>query len=171
MKLPVLLALALCAGCSKSKNAEPERKPVTEPQVRRKLDALQFTLPPGWTQTLDDIWIFHSPKTAERPDTVVRIDHAPYAMPRNAKDYVQRRVDHYWDQGTTAEVVSQEDRPGGFAATVRVAPAIDPKHPKLEYYAIWTVGDELLRCECEWVPDEALRDQIAALCKSARWGQ
>jgi hypothetical protein len=75
-----------------------------------------------------------------------------------------------WDAGVKGELVGKaEDWPGGFAATYKVTAPVDPKHPSLTFLAVWKVGGELLECAGRVVPNEKARDQVRAMCKSARW--
>lgn len=171
--LIVVLALGL-AACSKGRSDQPAATspaPVAEEAPRRAVSSLKITLPPGWTRNDadNDMIIFTSPKLPDGRDTVARIDHAGGRAVATAKELIAARIEHHWDKGVTAEIVKEEPMPGGFAATARVTAPVDPQHPKLEYYSIWKVEDQVLFCECEWVPDEAIRDQIASLCNSAHF--
>ncbi len=134
------------------------------------LAALETTLPAGWTSEYDrdlDRWLFTLPAQGhERPAIHAHLAQLSAAIPPSAKDYLTLR-EQLWDKGTVAEIVEQQTLPDGFAMTVNVKPAVDPTHPKHETYVLRHAGDTWLDCQCEWVPDDAIRDQVLALCESA----
>jgi hypothetical protein len=81
--------------------------------------------------------------------------------------YLAQRL-KYWDQGTTAEIEKREGVKDGFAMTVVVKPAADPTHPKRETYVVRQLGNVWYQCMSEWIPDDAIRDQLVGLCKSLK---
>jgi hypothetical protein len=135
------------------------------PADGRALDALAFTVPSGWTAELDagGQWNFES------NGVEARLNRAPKNVPTTGSGYLEYKIEWCWDPGTTADLVDNQSRPGGFGATMLVRDAEDPDNPRLAYHAVWEVDGVRLRCEADRVPDEHVRDQIAALCGSARW--
>jgi hypothetical protein len=144
----------------------PKKTP-PPPAEGRALDGLKLTLPEGWTGAQDDAgqWNFELASSG----VTARLNRAPAGVPGTASGYLEYKIDWCWDPGTSADLVANESRPGGFAATMLVRDAEDPDHPRLAYHAVWEVDGVRLRCEADRVGDEATRDQIAALCDSARW--
>jgi len=128
--------------------------------------AAPVTVPAGWTaeQDVDGRWSFRLPSGA-----TVRLDRAPADVATTATGYLEYKLEWSWDPGTSADIVSSESRPGGFAATLLVRTADDPDHPRLAYHAVWNADGVRTRCEADALPDEASRDQVAAMCASARW--
>ncbi len=180
MRYLVVLALwiAACgqkdapkAPAPKSEAAKTEAPPPAPPiqaEKPKKLDGLKVTLPDGWKSEYiadSDLWVFQAPLADGRSSTT-RIGHAPTSLPNAADAYIEHKKKG-WVQGTTAEIVTQEPRPGGFAATLKVNVGGTDPNPKTEYHAVFEVGGTRLRCENEWIPEDALRDQVAALCRSA----
>jgi hypothetical protein len=186
--LIAVLVTAAAAGCEKadeheSRSASPAvaRPPVAAtkavanepaktppaPAEGRALDGLAFTIPSGWTaeQDVSGQWIFQLQGT----DVIARLNRAPDHVPTTGSGYLEYKVEWCWDPGTTADLVDNQSRPGGFGATMLVRDAEDPDKPRLAYHAVWEVDGVRLRCEADRVPDASVRDQIAALCSSARW--
>ena len=145
--------------------APAPRRTSPAPAEGRPLDDLRFTVPSGWTVELDGSgqWNFES------RGVTARLNRAPEGVPTTASGYLEYKVDWCWDPGATAELVTIDSRPDGFAATMLVRDPEDPDHPRTAYHAIWDLDGVRLRCEADRVPDDATRDQIAALCDSARW--
>ncbi len=174
MKLAILLVLAACGRDTKTILEAPPRgsaaaKPAA-PSARPKIAALTTTLPTGWTSQYDagiDMWIFTSPKLADGRTTIAHLAQLSAAVAPSPEDYLALR-EHLWDKGTTAAIVGQQKLADGFAMTVNVKPAIDPTREKRETYVLRHVGATWLDCQCEWVPDDAIRDQVIALCSSAK---
>ena len=166
-----LLTLALVACTSKSDAPlRSESKPAPKAEQTHKIDKLQMTVPDGWTATYDadgDKWLFESPKLADGRTANARIERAPESAVASPDAYLAqlRRV---WDAGTTAELEKRESVKGGFAMTLVVKPAADPAHPKRETYVIRELGSVWYQCLSEWIPDDATRDQVMALCKSLK---
>ena len=135
------------------------------PAEGRALDTLAFEIPDGWTAERDESgqWNF------EGNGVAARLNRAPENVPTTASGYLEYKVEWCWDPGTTADLVDNQSRPGGFGATMLVRYAENPDSPRLAYHAVWTVDGVRLRCEADRVPDESVRDEIAALCGSARW--
>lgn len=140
-------------------------KTTPPPAEGRALDTLAFDLPSGWSAEQDSSgqWNFESDGVA------ARLNRAPENVPTTASGYLEYKIEWCWDPGTTADLVENQSRPGGFGATMLVRDAENPDSPRLAYHAVWTVDGVRLRCEADRVPDEATRDEIAALCGSARW--
>lgn len=147
------------------KKAKPATKTPPPPAEGRALDALAFDLPSGWSAEHDSSgqWNFESNGVA------ARLNRAPENVPTTASGYLEYKIEWCWDPGTTADLVENQSRPSGFGATMLVRDAENPDSPRLAYHAVWTVDGVRLRCEADRVPDETVRDEIAALCGSARW--
>jgi hypothetical protein len=178
------LALAL-AACGKA-DAPPtkgEAKPATAPppspmsptappsaQEAHKIATLQMAVPDGWTAKYDaewDKWLFETPPIADGRTASARIERAPARAVASPEAYLAHRI-RYWDHGAKATIVKRERVKDGFAMTVELRPAADPDHPKLETYVIRQLGNVWYQCMSEWIPDDAIRDQLVGLCKSLK---
>jgi hypothetical protein len=168
----------LLAGCEKSAPPAPpppakpaEAAPPAAAAPERDLQTIKVTLPEGWTKKDygdRDFVLFETPLPDGRTANM-RITRATAKTPTNARAYVDAKLASYWDKGVVAKILAEEPLPGGFGATLSLMTPSDPQRPKLEYHAVRDAGDQHLHCECEWAPDEKIRDQVAALCKSASW--
>lgn len=141
-------------------------------EARKTISTIKVDLPSDWKREQgDEAVIFEAPRSKEAPPAIARIKRAgelPDASSEGFTKYMKRT--ERWDEGTKGELIGEAEQwPGGFAATYKVIPAVDPKRPKLEFLAVWKVGGELLECEGRIVPNETARDLIRAICKSARW--
>lgn len=179
MRPSAWIVAVLLAGCEKSAPpaavAPPSPPPPPPPAATappRDLQTLKVTLPDGWVKVEKykdkDFVLFETPLPDGRTANM-RITYATPRTPTTARAYVDDKLAHYWDPGCKAKILTEETLPGGFAATVELTAAADPQHPKLEFHSVHDAGDQHLHCECEWAPDEKIRDQVAALCKSASW--
>jgi hypothetical protein len=169
------LVLALVACGTPESAPKPETTPATPTpapieQKPQKLDTLTMALPPEWTSTYDaewDKWLFTTPPIADGRTASARIERAPTNAVASPDAYLHHRL-RYWDKGTTAEIEKRQNVKGGFAMTVVVKPAVDPDRPKRETYVIRQLGNVWYQCLSEWVPDDAIRDQLLALCTSVK---
>jgi uncharacterized protein DUF4242 len=173
MRCSFFIVIIALGGCGKNEPPKAADVPALAPAPRaerKDMRTVRVVLPEGWTKIIGetDIVVFETPLLDGRTVNM-RIQHAPAALATNVDAYVKAKLDYYWDKGCTAEIIARGELPGGFAATIRLTTVADPQRPKLEYYAVFNVGDQKLHCECEWAPDEKFRDQVAALCKSATW--
>jgi hypothetical protein len=169
--LALTLALALVA-CGKSETATKQQpKPAPEPrQEPMKIDKLQMTVPDGWTAKYDaewDKWLFETTPIPDGRTTSARIERAAPNAVASPEAYLAQRL-KYWDAGTKAEIESRAGVKDGFAMTVVVRPAVDPERPKRETYVVRQFGNVWYQCMSEWIPDDAIRDQLLALCKSLK---
>jgi hypothetical protein len=161
----VAAALAACGRQDAPPKVEPKAAPMRE---QKKLDTLHMTVPDGWTSNYDsdgDKWLFESPKLADGRTTYARIERAPLNAVASPDAYLAQLFKH-WDAGTTATFEKRATVKDGFAMTLVVKPAVDPDHPKRETYVIRELGSVWYQCLSEWIPDDATRDQLLALCKS-----
>lgn len=172
----------LCAACGRDTDAILKAPPksrlgsagsagsaaVVKPLARVKLDGLTTTLPTGWTATYDSLgrWSFTSPKLADGRETTAQLAQISVAVEPTPEDYLALRA-HLLDKGTSATIVATQTLPDGFAMTVEVTPAAAPDRPKHEIYVLRHLGVTWLDCQCEWVPNDVIRDQVIALCASA----
>jgi len=72
------------------------------------------------------------------------------------------------DPGTKATIESRSGVKDGFAMTIVVNGPPDPKQPRRETYVVRQLGSGWYQCVSEWIPDDAFRDQVIALCKSLK---
>ncbi len=170
MRWLVAIAIAI-AGCSSPKRDEAKQEPPpAHEQKPQKLDHLHMVVPDGWTAAYDaewDKWLFDTPPIADGRTANARIERAdPHAV-ASPEAYLAQRL-KYWDQGTTADIEKREGVKDGFAMTVVVKPAVDPTHPKRETYVVRQLGNVWYQCMSEWIPDDAIRDQLVGLCKSLK---
>lgn len=168
--LVVVVGLAACSSPKRDDQKEaPAPAPVAE-QKPQTIEHLQMAVPEGWTAAYDaewDKWLFDTPPIADGRTANARIERAdPHAV-ASPDAYLAQRL-KYWDQGTTAEIEKREGVKDGFAMTVVVKPAVDPAHPKRETYVVRQLGNVWYQCMSEWIPDDAIRDQLVALCKSLK---
>jgi hypothetical protein len=171
------VALALVA-CGKS-DAPPQREakpapapmsPTAPPSAEHKIDKLQMAVPDGWTAKYDaewDKWLFETPPIPDGRTASARIERAPARAVASPEAYLAHRI-RYWDHGAKATIEKRESVKDGFAMTVLLRPAADPDHPKRETYVIRQLGNVWYQCMSEWIPDDAIRDQLVALCKSLK---
>lgn len=166
----IALAIALVA-CGKQTEPPSKTKPIEAPVVEQKphkLDTLKMVLPAGWTSTYDaewDTWLFTTPPIPDGRTASARIERADPSAVASPDAYLHKRL-ALWDKGTTATIESRASVKDGFAMTVVVTPAVDPDHPKRETYVVRELGSVWYQCMSEWIPDEATRDQLLALCTS-----
>jgi hypothetical protein len=99
--------------------------------------------------------------------TTVRLDRADERYVASPDSYLVH-LKKGWDEGTTASIDSRATVKDGFAMTITVKPAVDPDHPKRETHVIRQLGNVWYQCLSEWIPDDATRDQLLALCKSLK---
>jgi len=178
MRPSAWMIAVLLAGCEKSappadpSPSAPSPPPPAATPPPLDLQALKVTLPDGWVKVAKykdrDFVLFETPLPDGRTANM-RITPATPRTPTNARAYVDDKLAHDWDPGCKAKILTEETLPGGFAATIELTAAADPQHPKLEFHSVHDVGDRRIHCECEWAPDEKIRDQVAAICKSASW--
>jgi hypothetical protein len=74
----------------------------------------------------------------------------------------------HWDEGTKAVFESRQGVKDGFAMTIVVTPARCPCSPKRETFVVRQLGNVWYQCSAEWITDDAMRDQLVALCKSVK---
>jgi hypothetical protein len=132
------------------------------------IETMKATLPEGWTSRYDQaskVWVF-STKTADGRPVYTHLQRFTAAVAPTADDYLAMRK-RIWDKGTTAELIEHHKLADGFEMTVTVKPAVAPTHPTRETYVLRQSGDSWLDCQCEGVPDDAIRDQVIAVCSSA----
>lgn len=172
----LLLLLAALIACNNhddaaAPNREPAAKPAAKPaRPPQKLDTLTMAVPDGWKAEYDkdgDKWLFTTPPIPDGRTANARIERADNRAVASPDAYLHKRLE-YWDKGTTAEIEKRESVKDGFAMTVTVKPAVDPAHPKREMYVVRQLGNVWYQCMSEWVPDDAMRDQLLALCKSLK---
>lgn len=138
------------------------------PKPLGSLETMKSTLPANWTSEYDKdskVWVFATKAPDGRP-VYTHLQRFMAAVAPTPEDYLAMRK-RIWDAGTTAEIAEQHKLADGFDMTVTVKPAVDPTHPKRETYVLRKSGDSWLDCQCEWVPDDAIRDQVIAVCSSA----
>ncbi len=168
----VALGVALLVACGKDtpRRDDVKQRPA-EPHVEQKpqkLDHLHMTVPDGWTSKYEaewDKWLFETPPIPDGRTANARIERASPNAVASPDAYLAQRL-KYWDAGTTAEIEKREGVKDGFAMTVVVKPAVDPAHPKRETYVVRQLGNVWYQCMSEWIPDDAIRDQLLGLCKS-----
>jgi len=138
------------------------------PKPLGSIETMKSTLPEGWTSEYEKdskVWLFSTKAPDGRP-VYTHLQRFNAAVAPTPEDYLAMRM-RIWDKGTTAEISEQHKLADGFEMTVTVKPAIDPTRPKRETYVLRKSGDSWLDCQCEWVPDDAIRDQVIAACSSA----
>ena len=138
------------------------------PKPLGSLETMKSTLPASWTSEYDKdskVWLFSTKAPDGRP-VYTHLQRFTAAVAPTPDDYLAMRK-RIWDAGTTAEITEQHKLADGFEMTVTVKPAVDPTRPKRETYVLRKSGDSWLDCQCEWVPDDAIRDQVIAVCSSA----
>jgi hypothetical protein len=138
------------------------------PKPLGSLEAMKSTLPANWTSEYDKdtkVWVFSTKADDGRP-VYTHLARFQAAIAPSPEDYLEMRK-RIWDKGTTAEIVEQHELADGIAMTVNVKPEVDPSHPKRETYVLRKSGDSFLDCQCEWVPTDAIRDQVISVCSSA----
>jgi hypothetical protein len=138
------------------------------PKPLGSLETMKSTLPEGWTSEYEKdskVWLFATKAPDGRP-VYTHLQRFMAAVAPTPEDYLAMRV-RIWDKGTTAEIAEQHKLADGFEMTVTVKPAIDPSRPKRETYVLRKSGESWLDCQCEWVPNDAIRDQVIAVCSSA----
>jgi hypothetical protein len=168
-RLAVAFAIVACGTSEQApqKKAKPAEAPAAT-QKPHTIDTLRMTLPAGWTSTYDaerDTWLFTTPPIADGRTASARIERADPSAVASPDAYLHKRL-ALWDKGTTASIESRQSVKDGFAMTVVVKPAIDPDHPKREAYVVRELGSVWYQCLSEWIPDDATREQLLALCKS-----
>jgi hypothetical protein len=166
-----VVVLAVLAACGSHDSAQPAKHDeATHEQKPQKLDHLQMALPAGWTSQYNadtDQWLFTTPPLADGRTANARIERAASNAVASPDAYLAQRK-KAWDTGTQATIEKRQGVKDGFAMTVSVTPAADPEHPKRETYVVRQLGNVWYQCLSEWVPDDATRDQLVALCRSIR---
>ena len=173
----VLLLLLLLVACRDREHDLIRDKPVKTgsgsavllpPKPLGSIETMKSTLPANWTSEYDKaskVWVFAT-KAADGRPVYTHLQRFMAANAPSPEDYLEMRK-RVWDVGTTAEIAEQHQLGEGFEMTVIVKPQVDPAHPKRETYVLRKSGDSWLDCQCEWVPDDAIRDQVIAVCSSA----
>ena len=169
--------VALGAACGRDTDAILKAPPKggagsgasVTPSPRVKLDGLTTALPAGWTATHDSRgdWSFSSPERPDGRTTTVVVAPMSVAVEPTPADYLALR-EQLWDRGTVATIVATQKLLDGFAITVEVKPAATLDPPRRDTYVLRHLGATWLDCRCERVPDQAIRDQVIALCSSAQ---
>lgn len=170
-----LVLVAALVACGKQ-DAAPKRDevkpaPPAVEQKPQKLEHLALTLPKGWSARYDadgDMWLLDAPPLPDGRAANARIERAASSAVASPEAFLHHRLTRYWDPGTTAEIESRAGVKDGFAMTVVVKAAADPQHPKRETYVVRQLGNVWYECLSEWIPDDATRDQLIALCKSMK---
>lgn len=169
-----LVALVVLAACGNestpARDIPKSAAPAPLDEKLRKLEQIELTVPEGWTGKYDpasDRWLFETAPTADGRTATARIERAPATWVASPDAYLAQRK-RYDLPGAKAEIEKREGVKDGFALTVVVTPAKDPDQPRRETYVVRQLGSAWYQCVSEWVPDDAFRDQLVALCKSLR---
>jgi hypothetical protein len=177
MRLVVMLLLVV--GCRDREHDLIREKPVKTgsgsgsavslvPTPLGSIETMKTTLPEGWTSEYDKatkLWVFTT-KGPDGRDVYTHLQRFTAAVAPSPDDYFAMRK-QIWDAGTTAEITEQHKLGEGFEMTVTVKPAVAPTHVSRETYVLRKSGDSWLDCQCEGVPNDAIRDQVIAVCSSA----
>jgi hypothetical protein len=163
----VVVVLCVAAGCGKD-DAAPAPKPGETAVPVDKLAGLQIALPDQWTKKLDGAVLAIAAKPPLK--TSLGIALATPEIPRTVDGYVQDLIANHWGEGTAAEVVAQEKLTDGFTVAFKKVVAGDKAGGSVEYHAVRDIaGGPAIRCLAIAIADDAARNQIDAICKSARW--
>ncbi len=138
---------------------------VTKPIVAStKLAALTVTLPTGWTAKYDDrgSWSFAS---SPAQHASVHLAQMSAAVAPSLEAYLALQTS---PKATTSKVLAKQTLPDGFAVSIEVALNADPGHAKRASYVVRQLGSVWIECVCIDVPDDAIRDQVIAICSSAK---
>src|SRR5688572_4825110 len=165
------IVLLVLVGCGKQDEApkQTQKEPASPARPKLTVKTWRMELPPGWTSKYDasdDMWLFTTPYT-EGERSNARFERAPREAVAGPDAYLHYKLGH-WDKGTTAEFEKREAIRDGFAMTVVVKPAVDPNHPHRETFVVREIGNVWFQCRSEWIVDDAMRDQLLALCKSIK---
>jgi glucose/arabinose dehydrogenase len=170
------LALAACGKGDAGTKSEPAPVPAEprpapqQPQRPQTIDKLEMAVPDGWTAKYAaeaDKWLFETPPLPDGRTANARIERAAPGAVASPDAYLAQRL-RSWDAGTKADIESRRSVKDGFAMTVVVRAAVDPDRPKRETYVVRQLGNVWYQCLSEWIPDDTIRDQLLALCKSLK---
>jgi hypothetical protein len=164
----IAMMLVACGG---NKDDANKQRPPAKVAEKHTVDAVRMHVPEGWKAEYDagnDTWRFTSPPIQDRRTISVILERTPpqtTAAPEALRHYLETKS---WAKGTTAEIEKREALSDGFAAILLVKSAADPVHPTRQVYVIKELGSEWFRCFSTSVDDDAMRDQVLALCKSIK---
>jgi hypothetical protein len=173
-----LVPIALLLACGKpadprehrggDKPAAADTKPVDH--GRQTLAGAKMQVPLGWTATYDaerDVWRFASPPLLDGRTTSAVLERANPTWVASPDAYLAQLRKH-WDAGTKADFESRRGVKDGFAMTIVVTPARSSDAPARETFVVRQLGNVWYQCSSEWVTDDAMRDQLLALCTSVK---
>lgn len=168
-----LVLVAALVACGKQDDApkRTEAKPPVAQQKPQRLEYLTMTLPESWSARYDaddDTWLLGAPPLPDGRSANARIERAPASAVASPEAFLHRRLTRYWDPGTTAEIESRAGVKDGFSMTVVVKAAGHRDQPRRETYVVRQLGNVWYECLSEWIPDDATRDQLLAVCKSMK---
>jgi hypothetical protein len=156
----LVLVIAL-AACGKDKQAGSGGTVVQS----RVLESATFALPEGWTSTYEpdhDAWRFAS------TDTTIRLERADERYVASPDAYMQ----HIGSRLGKGRLVTIEFREPvgktGFAMTLAGFTRENDPKPTRTTLVVRQLGKAWYDCHAEGIDDDALREQVMALCRSVR---
>lgn len=158
--LVVVIALA---ACSKDKQAGSGGTVVQS----RALEGATFALPAGWTSSYEpdhDAWRF----AAADATTAIRLERADERYVASPDAYMQ----HIGSRLGKDRLVTIEFREAvgktGFAMTLAGFRGENDPKPTRTTLVVRQLGKAWYDCHAEGIDDDALREQVMALCRSVR---
>ena len=152
------IILALCA-CSKHE-PKTDESTVVKPHVFADI----YTWPPdGWTSSYDndaDTWHYASPDGLTKV-LLERADERYVASP----DAYMHHLEPRWP-GKLVTIEQREHVAGGFVLTLGVFAGQNDPHPLHATFVVRKLGKVWYRCFAEGTEDEAVRNQVIAVCRS-----
>jgi hypothetical protein len=127
---------------------------------------VRIAVPQGWTSQYDqgaDAWEVVS---ADRRATV-RIERADERYVASPDAYLNHLTPR-WGTDKLVTILDRRHIGSGFVLTVGVFAGESDPNPQSATYVVRKLGKLWYRCHTENVDDEALREQVIALCRSVR---
>ncbi len=154
------LALVALLACGKA-NQEGSGGTVVQSRV---LEGATFALPQGWTSSYgtDDTWRFASPD-ARTTVLFERTDERYIASPDAFMQHVALRY-----KGKLVTIEQREHAGKGFAITLAIFAGEHDPHPQRTTFVVRPLGKAWFSCHADGLDDEALRNDVIALCRSVR---
>lgn len=161
----VSVLAAVFGACGKRDDSSPREGSGTTVAARAFAD-VRIAVPPGWTSQYEqaaDAWQVVS---ADRRATV-RIERADERYVASPDAYLNHLTPR-WGKDKLVTILDRRHIGSGFVLTVGVFAGDDDPNPLSATYVVRKLGKLWYQCQVESVEDEALREQVIALCRSVR---